>query len=32
MSGGLFNPIVAVVTLVGLAWLLYRPKVQEARI
>ena len=31
MSAGLFNSIVAVVTLVGLAWLLYRPKVQESR-
>ncbi len=32
MSAGLFNTIVAVVTLVGLAWVLYRPKVQESRI
>jgi hypothetical protein len=32
MSAGLFNTIVAVVALVGLAWLLYRPKVQESRI
>ena len=32
MSAGLFNTIVAVITLAGLAWLLYRPKVQESRI
>jgi hypothetical protein len=32
MSAGLFNTIVAVVTLVGLAWLLSRPKVRESRI
>ena len=30
MSAGLFNSIVAVVTLAGLARLLYRPKVQES--
>ena len=30
MSAGLFNSIVAVVTLAGLAWLLYRPKVQDS--
>lgn len=32
MSAGLFNTIVAVITLVGLASVLYRPKVQESRI
>ena len=30
MSSGLFNSILAVVTVVGLALLLYRPKVQES--
>ena len=31
MSAGLLNTIIAVVTLAGLAWVLYRPKVQESR-
>jgi hypothetical protein len=31
MSAGLFNSVVAVLTLAGLAWVLYRPKVQESR-
>jgi hypothetical protein len=31
LSAGLLNSIVAVVTLAGLAWLLYRPKLQESR-
>ena len=30
MSAGLFNSIVALLTLAGLAWLLYRPKIQES--
>ena len=30
MSAGLLNSIIAVLTLAGLAWLLYRPKVQES--
>ena len=30
MSSGLFNSILAVVALAGLAWVLYRPKVQES--
>ena len=30
MSAGLLNTIIAVVTLVGLAWILYRPRVQES--
>jgi hypothetical protein len=30
MSAGLLNSIVAVLTLAGLAWVLYRPKVQES--
>jgi hypothetical protein len=31
VSAGLFNSVVAVLTLAGLAWVLYRPKVQESR-
>ncbi|MGH3481357.1 MAG: hypothetical protein ACRDQD_31640 [Nocardioidaceae bacterium] len=30
MSAGAFNSLLAIVTLGGLAWLLYRPKVQES--
>ncbi len=30
MSAGLFNSIVALLTLAGLAWVLYRPKIQES--
>jgi hypothetical protein len=30
LSAGLLNTIVAVVTLAGLAWILYRPRVQES--
>jgi hypothetical protein len=31
LSAGLLNSIIAVGTLAGLAWLLYRPKIQESR-
>jgi hypothetical protein len=30
LSAGLFNSIIAVITLASLAWILYRPKVQES--
>jgi hypothetical protein len=30
MSAGVFNSLLAVLTLAGLAWVLYRPKVQES--
>jgi hypothetical protein len=30
LSAGLFNSIIAVLTLASLAWILYRPKVQES--
>ena len=30
MSAGLLNSIIALLTLAGLAWLLYRPKIQES--
>ncbi len=30
MSAGLLNSIVALITLAGLAWLLYRPKIQKS--